>query len=259
MSEERDAYDEAIDAIDPASESTRGRPASDRVRVKRRPARASYQKDVVYQVFDDVLVCHVAIVIDDQPVILPNLHVRLGDHLYLHGDKRNDMLSRIAGGQRLCVEATAIDRLMWGRSAFQNSVNYRSAVALGVGTLVEDPEEKTRALWALVHRILPPERVPTVRPLAQHEIDRTVVVRIPLSEASAKLRTGPAVDDPADLTRPVWAGEIPVVTSLGRPIPDDKLLDGLEPPDYLDGWTGPPVGPTRPDPVQPGPDGVPGA
>ncbi len=240
MTIEHDTYNDAIDSVDPGTESVRGRPVSDRVKVKRRPARANYQKDVIHKIFDDALVCHVAIVIDDQPYILPYLHVRIGDHLYLHGDKRNGMLDHIASGKPLCVEVTTIDRIMWGRSAFQNSLNYRSAVALGVGRIV-DGEEKDRALWALVHRILPPERVPTVRPLADHEINRTVVLAIPLDEASAKIRTGPAVDDAGDLTLPVWAGEIPIVTSLGTPIGDDNVLEGIEPPSYLEGWSGPPV------------------
>ena len=241
MATEHDSYNDEIDKVDARTESARGRPASDRVKVKRRPARASYQKDAIYKIFDDSLVCHVAIAIDDQPYILPNLHVRVGDHLYLHGDRRNNMLSQIASGKPLCVEVTTIDRIMWGRSAFQNSLNYRSAVALGVGRVVEDEEEKERALWALVRRILPPERVPTVRPLADYEINRTVVIAIPLNEASAKMRTGPAVDEAGDLSAPIWAGEIPMVTSLGTPIGDDKLLEGVEPPSYLEGWSGPPV------------------
>ena len=241
MATEHDTYNDAIDRVDPETESVRGRPASDRVKVKRRPARGNYRKDVIHKIFDDALVCHVSIVIDDQPYIHPNLHVRIDDQIYLHGDKRNGMLGHIASGKPLCVEVTTIDRIMWGRSAFQNSLNYRSAVALGVGRVVDDEEEKERALWALVRRILPPERVPTIRPLADHEINRTVVVAVPLDEASAKIRTGPAVDDAGDLTAPIWAGEIPIVTSLGTPIGDDKLLDGIEPPAYLEGWSGPPV------------------
>jgi uncharacterized protein len=235
-----DAYNAAIDSVDPESESLRGRPASDRVKVKRRPARANYQLDVIRQIYDDALVCHVGFVTDGQPYVLPTLHVRIGDELFLHGDKRNGMLAQLVGAS-VCVEATTIDRLMWGRSAFQNSVNYRSAVALGVGRLVDDPEEKVRALWALVGRILPPERVPTVRPLSEEEIERTMVIAIPLTEASAKIRTGGSVDPPSDLDAPVWAGEIPVTTVLGTPIPDDKVLPGVELPDYLEGWTGPPV------------------
>lgn len=238
---EHDTYNDAIDKVDPDTESVRGRPATDRVKVKRRPARANYQRDVINQVFDDALVCHVGFVLDGQPYVLPNLHVRIGDVLYLHGDKRNHMLGHLASGNPLCIEATTIDRLMWGRSAFQNSLNYRSAVALGVGRLVEDQEEKERALWALVRRILPPERVPTVRPLADYEINRTSVIAISLDEASAKIRSGPSVDEAGDLTSPVWAGEIPVITSLGTPIADDKVLDGIEPPSYLAGWAGPPV------------------
>jgi uncharacterized protein len=240
MTAEHDSYNDEID-VDPRPESVRGRPASDRVRVKRRPARANYQKDVIYKIFDDALHCHVGIAIDDQPYILPNLHVRVGDHVYLHGDKRNNLIAHITSGKPLCIEVTTIDRIMWGRSAFQNSLNYRSAVALGVGRVVEDQEEKERALWALVRRILPAERIPTVRPLSDHEIKRTVVIAIPLDEASAKIRTGPAVDDAADLSIPVWAGEIPITTSLGTPIGDEKLLAGIEPPSYLDGWSGPPV------------------
>jgi nitroimidazol reductase NimA-like FMN-containing flavoprotein (pyridoxamine 5'-phosphate oxidase superfamily) len=235
-----DSYNEAIDTVDPATESLRGRPASERVKVRRRPARANYQRDVIDKVFDDSLVCHVGFVMDGQPYVLPQLHVRIGDELYLHGDKRNGMLAQLVGTS-VCIEATTIDRLMWGRSAFQNSVNYRSAVALGVGRLVDDPDEKVRALWTLVNRILPPDRVPTVRPLSDEEIDRTMVVAIPLTEASAKIRTGGSVDAPGDLDAPVWAGEIPVHTVLGTPIPDDKVLPGVEVPDYLDGWTGPPV------------------
>lgn len=241
MTVEHDAYNDAIDSVDPESESVRGRPVSDRVKVQRRPARANYQMDVIRQIFDDALVCHVAFVLDGQPHILPQLHVRIGDSLYLHGDKRNGMLSHLASGNPLCIEVTNIDRLMWGRSAFQNSVNYRSAVAMGVGRLVEDEQEKEQALWAIVRRILPPERVPTVRPLADYEIARTAVVAIPLDEASAKIRTGGPVDAPGDLDAPVWAGEIPVLTSLGTPIADDKVLDGIQPPPYLAGWTGPPV------------------
>ena len=241
MPTEHDTYNDAIDSVDPATEAVRGRPVSDRVKVKRRPARANYQKDVIYKIFDDALVCHVAFVVDEQPYILPTLHVRIGDVLYLHGDKRNGMLAQLASGKSVCVEATNVDRLMWGRSAFQNSVNYRSAVALGVGRRVDDPDEKVRALWSLVERILPPERVPTVRPLADYEINRTVVVAIPLSECSAKIRTGPSVDELGDLDSPVWAGEIPIITSLGAPIPDEKVLPGVEVPDYLEGWTGPPV------------------
>lgn len=236
-----DTYNDLIDSVDPEQESLRGRPASDRVKVRRRPARANYQREVIDQIFDDSLVCHVAFVVDGEPRILPQLHVRIGDTLYLHGDMRNGMLSHLASGSPLCIEATTIDRLMWGRSAFQNSVNYRSAVAMGVGRLVEDEDEKERALWALVHRILPPERVPTVRPLADYEIRRTAVVAIPLDEASAKIRSGPSVDEPGDLTAPVWAGEIPVMTRLGTPIADDKVLDGVAPPAYLEGWSGPPV------------------
>jgi uncharacterized protein len=236
-----DTYNDLIDKVDAESESVRGTPASERVKVKRRPARASYQQDVIRQIFDDALVCHVAFVVDGAPHILPQLHVRIGDTLYLHGDKRNGMLAHLASGNPLAIEVTNIDRLMWGRSAFQNSVNYRSAVAMGAGRLVEDAEEKERALWALVRRILPPERVPTVRPLADYEIDRTAVIAIPLDEASAKIRSGGSVDEPGDLSAPVWAGEIPVTTVLGAPIPDDKVLDGIEAPDYLAGWSGPPV------------------
>lgn len=236
-----DTYNDLIDKVEPDGESVRGRPVSDRVKVKRRPGRANYQKDVINQIFDDALVCHVGFVLDGQPYVLPNLHVRIDNVLYLHGDKRNGMLGHLASGNPLCIEVTNIDRLMWGRSAFQNSVNYRSAVALGVGRFVEDEEEKERALWALVRRILPPERVPTVRPLADYEINRTTVVAITLDEASAKIRSGPSVDEPGDLTSPVWAGEIPVVISLGTPIPDDKVLAGVEAPPYLAGWSGPPV------------------
>lgn len=217
-----------------ATEKSTG-PASQRVRVRRRPARASYDLDLVHEVLDESLMCHVGFVVDDQPYVLPTLHVRLGDTLLIHGSRRNRMFNLIADGAPVCIEATILDSLAMGRSVLQNSVNYRSVVVLGKGQAVEDPEAKLERMLALVEKFIP-GRLPGLRPLTDAELNSTLLVSIPLAECSVKVRTGDGSDSVEDRALPVWAGELPLRVTPGEPIPDEHVPAGTAVPEYLRSW-----------------------
>ena len=211
------------------------RPASPRVRVRRRPARASYDLGKVHEILDESLMCHVGFVVEDQPYVLPTLHVRVGDSLLIHGSRRNRMFNLIADGAPVCVEATVLDGLAMGRSVLQNSVNYRSVVVLGTGTAVEDPEAKLERMLALVEKFIP-GRLPDLRPLTDAELASVLLVSIPLDECSVKLRTGDGDDAVADRALPVWAGELPLRVVPGQAVPDEHVPAGTAVPDYLRSW-----------------------
>lgn len=226
---------------DPGEPSGRKyRPASERVRLRRRPARADYDPAAVREVFDEALMCHVGYTIDAVPYVMPMLHVRVGDRLYLHGSAANRTLETVASGAPICAEATLLDGLVMGRSAFENSVNYRSVIAFGHGSPVDDVDAKRDILIALLGRLLPPGRLEEVRPLAPRELARTKVVELVLEECSVKVRNGPAGDGEQDLDAPVWAGEIPFGSVMGPPVHDGKRPWTGDAPAYLDGWAGPP-------------------
>jgi nitroimidazol reductase NimA-like FMN-containing flavoprotein (pyridoxamine 5'-phosphate oxidase superfamily) len=210
------------------------RPATERVKVRRRAERASYDRDLVRQILDEALMCRVAFVDGGRPYVLPTLHTRQGDMLYFHGSQQNRMLDRMLG-EPICVEATVIDSLVLGRSVFQNSMNYRSVVLLGTGQEVVDRDAKLEAMLALVDRLLP-GRSPELRPLTEAELRSTRVIAVPLEECSAKVRTGPPVDKEADYDLPVWAGELPLRIVPGTPIPEPHLTPGVEPRDNVAAW-----------------------
>ncbi|MEU5863268.1 pyridoxamine 5'-phosphate oxidase family protein [Nonomuraea sp. NPDC047529] len=210
-------------------------PASARVKIRRRPARGSYDLNLVRSIFDDALLCHVAFVDGGNPVVLPTLHVRIGDELLLHGARQNRMMNEVAAGAPVCVEATVIDSLVLGRSVLQNSVNYRSAVVMGEGRAVEDPDEVLPRMHALIDK-LAPGRLPFLRPLTDAELRSVLLVSVPITEASAKLRTGDAGDAAADRSRPVWAGQLPLRVVAGAPIPDDHVPADMPVPGHLVGW-----------------------
>jgi uncharacterized protein len=228
----RDADDRRMPRSDTTAKSG---PASPRVRVRRRPGRASYDLDVVRQILDESLMCHVGFVVDGQPYVLPTLHVRVGDSLLIHGSRRNRMFNLIAKGAPVCVEATVLDGLAMGRSVLQNSVNYRSVVVLGNGTAVEDPEAKLERMLALVEKFIP-DRLPDLRPLTDAELASTLLVSIPLDEYSVKIRTGDGSDTAADRALPVWAGELPLRVVPGEPVPDRHVPTGTAVPEYLRSW-----------------------
>lgn len=203
-----------------------------RHRVNRVPDRADYDLDTVGEILDATTACHVALV-DDRgfPVVIPTLHARDGATLYLHGSSAS-RLFRTAARTEVCVSATTVDGLVLARSVFHHSVNYRSVVLFGSPEAIEDPDEKTEALRAFTEKLIPGRWEDARRPAPQ-ELKATAVLRMPIEEATAKVRTGGAVDEPEDYELPVWAGTIPLRTVAGEPIPDERLLDGLDEPEYV--------------------------
>jgi nitroimidazol reductase NimA-like FMN-containing flavoprotein (pyridoxamine 5'-phosphate oxidase superfamily) len=183
------------------------RPA-DRIRVKREPQRARYDRETIEAILDEALVCHLGFEVDGQPYVIPTLHARVGDRLYVHGSAASRLLRHLAGGARVCVTVTLVDGLVLAHSVFNHSVNYRSAVVFGTATLVEDAE-KREALRALTEQ-LAPGRWDEARQPTEQELKATWILSLPIDEASAKVRTGPEEDEPEDLDLPVWAGVVPV-------------------------------------------------
>ncbi len=209
--------------------ASRERPRS---RVNRVPDRADYDLETVGEILDATTVCHVALV-DDRgfPVVIPTLHARDGSTLYLHGSSAS-RLFRSAATREVCVSATTVDGLVLARSVFHHSVNYRSVVLFGSPERIEDADERNEALRAFTDKLIP-GRWEDARQPAPQELKATAVLRMPIEEATAKVRTGGAVDEPEDYELPIWAGTVPLRTVAGDPIPDDRLLDGLAEPDYV--------------------------
>ena len=202
-----------------------------RTRLRRLPQRGAYGREVVYGILDEGLVCHVGFVADGRPFVIPTAYARAGDALYVHGSAASRMLRALAGGVEVCVTVTLLDGLVLARSAFHHSMNYRSVVVFGTASVVEDGAEKAEALRAFTEHVIP-GRWREVREPDDDELRKTLVLRLPLLEASAKVRTGPPVDDEDDYRLPVWAGEIPLRLTAGAPVPDPRLTPGEEPPAY---------------------------
>lgn len=193
-----------------------------RTRVKRMPKRAAYDRDAIYSILDTALVCHVGFALDRQPFVIPTLHVRIAERLYIHGSAASRMLGAAADGTPIAVTVTHIDGLVLARSAFHHSVNYRSAVILGAATLVTDLGEKFAVMKGLIDHVAP-GRWDHIRHPNEKELAATSVLSIPIVEASAKLRSGDPLDDEADYAMPVWAGQIPFMTLALTPIADARL------------------------------------
>ena len=185
-----------------------------RTKLHRLPKRGSYDRELVYQILDEAFICHVGLVVDGQPYVIPTGYGRAGDTLYIHGSAASRMLRNLAKGIDVCVTVTLTDGLVLARSAFHHSMNYRSVVVLGQATVVEDEQEKLIALEALSNHIIP-HRWSEVRAPNEQELKATLVLALPLVEVSAKVRTGPPIDDEEDYQLPVWAGVIPL--RLRRP------------------------------------------
>ena len=204
---------------------------TDRTTVKRLADRGRYERETIDAILDEAYLCHVGVVVDGSPVVIPTLHARIGDHLILHGSPASRML-RSATTQEVCVTVTLIDGFVLARSAFHHSINYRSVVVLGQAEKVTAPDEKAAALDALVEK-LAPGRIPSLRPMSEQEVRATTVIRLPITEASAKVRTGPPGDDEEDYELPIWAGVVPVVTSYGQPITDPSMRMEVPVPDHV--------------------------
>ena len=213
-------------------------PPSERVRVRRLPQRGVYDRAVVHAILDEALVCHVGFVVDGQPYVIPTIHARVGEVLYVHGSAASRMLRTLREGVPVSVTVTLLDGLVLARSAFHHSMNYRSVIALGAASEVADPAEKRAALDAIVEHVAP-GRSAEVRPPSDLEMKATLVLKLPLEEVSAKVRTGPPVDDDDDYALPVWAGVIPLVLQPLAPVADPRLRPGLAPSPVVRGYRRP--------------------
>jgi nitroimidazol reductase NimA-like FMN-containing flavoprotein (pyridoxamine 5'-phosphate oxidase superfamily) len=191
--------------------------------VRRKKERGLHDRAAVNAILDEGLICHVGFVSDGAPVVIPTAYGRVGDHLYLHGAVGNHMLRSMAEGGEACVTVTLLDGLVLARSAFHHSMNYRSVVLFGVAEKVTDEEEKAAALEAIVEHLVP-GRTADARGSNPAELRSTLVVRLPIDEGSAKVRTGAPIDDEDDLDLPVWAGVVPLTLTAGPPVSDTPDL-----------------------------------
>ena len=213
-------------------------PPTARSRVRRLAERGRYDRTTIEAILDEGFVCHVGYAADAGPVVIPTAYARIGDQLYLHGAPANATFRHASSGVPVCVTVTLVDGLVLARSAFHHSINYRSVVVHATGTEVTDEEEKRAAMAALIEHIVP-GRGADARPPTSSELRATRVVRVPLDEASAKVRTGGPKDDPEDMDLPVWAGQVPLQVVPTAPIPDaDAVVTGAVP-GYVIGYVRP--------------------
>ncbi|HEY1272455.1 MAG TPA: pyridoxamine 5'-phosphate oxidase family protein [Terriglobales bacterium] len=207
-----------------------------RTRVTREAERGVYDREAAYGILDEGFICHVGFVVDGQPFVIPTSYGRGGDDLFIHGSAASRMLRGLKGGIPLCLTVTLLDGLVLARSVFNHSMNYRSVVVLGTATAVEDEVEKLAALRVLSEHILP-GRWDDARPPNQRELKATLVMRLPITEFSAKIRTGPPIDDEADYEFPTWAGVLPLEMVTRKPVNDPRLDAGREVPEYVVGYS----------------------
>jgi nitroimidazol reductase NimA-like FMN-containing flavoprotein (pyridoxamine 5'-phosphate oxidase superfamily) len=208
---------------------------STRTRVRRVPNRADYTRETIDAILDEALVAHLGFSVDGQPYVIPTLHARVGDIVYVHGSSASRMIRSLTGGLPACLTVTLVDGLVLARSAFHHSMNYRSVVVLGEARPVEGVDERLAALEAFTERLVP-GRWDEVRPPTAQELKGTRVLALDLDEASAKVRTGPPVDDDEDYALDVWAGVVPLTLQPGPLAPDPLLGDGIEPSETVRSW-----------------------
>ncbi len=215
-------------------------PPSARTQVHRHPERGVYDRETIDAILDEALICHVAwVATDGAPRIIPTIHVRDGDVLYIHGSEASRTLRGLRTGIECCVETTLIDGLVLARSTPMHSLNYRSVVVFGVAREITDPDEKDRAQRALVEHVIP-GRTAEVRMPTDKELKETTILALSLSEASAKIRTGDPKDPEEDLDLPVWAGVLPLRTVAGEAVASADLRGDPTPPAYVVGYSRPP-------------------
>jgi nitroimidazol reductase NimA-like FMN-containing flavoprotein (pyridoxamine 5'-phosphate oxidase superfamily) len=207
-------------------------PQTQRTTLKRLPKRGVYDRELVYRILDEGFVCHVSFAVDGQPFVIPTGYARSADQLYIHGSQVSRMLRTLAQGIDVCVAVTLVDGLVLARSAFHHSVNYRSVVVFGRASMVEEREAKLGALLAFSEHVIP-GRWSDVREPSEQELKATTVLSLPLLEVSAKVRTGPPIDEEEDYALNVWAGVLPLRMIAGEPINDPRLPESIEPPAYI--------------------------
>ena len=209
-----------------------------RTTLRRLPARGHFDRATVNAILDEALVCHVGFVSDGQPFVIPTIHARVGDHVFVHGSAASRMLKTLQGGLPVCLTVTLVDGLVLARSAFHHSMNYRSVVVLGDAEAVTDNGEKWDALHAIVEHVAP-GRLSEVREPSAKELAGTLVLRLPIEEASAKVRTGPPLDDEEDYALECWAGVLPLRLTPGTPVPDPRMPEGRPLPASVTGYARP--------------------
>ena len=206
-----------------------------RTKLKRIPKRGVFERETIYRILDEAFVCHIGFAVDGNPFVIPTAYARDGDHLFIHGSAASRMMRVMAGGVEVCVTVTLIDGLVLARSAFHHSMNYRSVIIFGTADLIEDEAEKCEALRLFTEHIVP-NRWDEVRPPTAKELRATTVLRLPIEEASAKVRTGDPVDDAADYDLNVWAGVVPLRMVACEPENDSRLKDEIAVPDYVSNY-----------------------
>ena len=205
---------------------------TERTRVRRLPERGNYERETIDSILDEAFICHVGFMVEGQPYVIPTGFARIEDDLYIHGSSASRMLRNLSKGINVCVTVTLIDGLVLARSAFHHSVNYRSVVILGKATLVKDTQEKNTALEAFTEHIVR-GRWAEVRWPTELELKATSVLKLPIEEASAKVRTGDPKDDENDYAMDVWAGVLPLSLTACEPINDERLAKGIAAPGYV--------------------------
>jgi nitroimidazol reductase NimA-like FMN-containing flavoprotein (pyridoxamine 5'-phosphate oxidase superfamily) len=210
-------------------------PPTPRAEIKRLPERGAYDRETVYSILDEGLVCHVGICVDGQPFVIPMAYARAGDRLLLHGFGGSRLMRALKGGAEVCVAVTLLDALVLARSAFHHSMNFRSVMVFGTARLIEGDEAKSAAFREFFEFLIP-GRWDDVRPPEKKELAQTALMEIPLDECSAKIRTGPPVDEDADYELSNWAGLIPYELVPGRPEADPKMKKGNRLPSYLQNY-----------------------
>jgi uncharacterized protein len=205
--------------------------ATDRTRVVREANRAVYDREAIYGILDEAFVCHVGFSIDGQPFVIPTMFARIGDAIYFHGSAASRMLRGLSNGLPVCITVTLTDGLILARSIFNHSMNYRSVVALGQATLIQRPDEKLQGLRAFTEKLIP-GRWRDARQPNEQELKATSILRLPLTEVSAKVRTGAVEDDADDYALRVWAGTIPIHLVMQAPMRDDRCDPAIPTPSY---------------------------
>src|SRR4051794_4417299 len=203
-----------------------------RTRVRRNPKRGRHDRETIDAILDAALIAHVAFVHDGRPAVIPTLLARVGDEVYLHGSAASRAVRALRAGAEACLEVTHLDGLVLARSAFHHSINYRSAVLYGTLRAVEDPEERPRALGASTEKLTPGRGEHVRRPTRQ-ELKGTAVLAMPIVEGSAKVRTGPPVDEDEDYALDAWAGVVPLRLVAGEPEPDPRPRVDIQTPEHV--------------------------
>jgi nitroimidazol reductase NimA-like FMN-containing flavoprotein (pyridoxamine 5'-phosphate oxidase superfamily) len=211
-------------------------PHSERTQVKRLAKRGVYDREAVYKILDEGFVCHAGFTVDGQPYVIPTGYGRSGDTLYLHGSAASRMLRTLSAGVPVCVTVTLLDGLVMARAAFHHSMNYRSVVVLGTARLVEDRKEKMDALHVFTDQVAR-GRWNDVRKPTEQELKATIVLALPLEEVSAKVRTGPPIDDDEDYALPMWAGVLPLKLTAQAPLADPRANPAFAAPAYLTNYS----------------------